>query len=235
MRDDVYSAIDDLQGSGMSIQEASDAVVIIGKKMFDLPWKGHDESKDSFDLDTMPHKRNVLDKMHLIEAQSLSLTVREIQTRSAEGRMITHAIDSTAKRRVGTFASQGIHVGQNVPFPLPLLPICGESTEDIALQTDFAFEVLQAVTGEKKEDIYKLIDTHMMDSTEQNKGFAQLLADLCNLETASGQLFCGTHTTLGFSTAMCKMVSAIERDMKLENILAHFMVDIEADSKHQCF
>ena len=27
----------------------------------------------------------------------------------------------------------------------------------------------------------------------------------------------------------------IERDMKFENILAHFMVDIEVESKHDCF
>ena len=119
----------------------------------------------------------------MIEAQSLALTAKEIITRSKQGRMITHAIDSTTKKRVGTFAAQGIHVGQNVPFPLPLLPICGKTTEDIALQTDFAFEVLAAVTGMAKEDIYKVINAHITDSTDHNKGFAKILADLYNLET----------------------------------------------------
>ena len=155
--------------------------------------------------------------------------------KSYEGRMITHAIDNTTKKRVGTFACQGIHFGQNVPFPLPLLPICVESTEDIALQTDFAFEVLSAVHGKSKEDIYNVVDTHITDSTEHNKGFAKILAELYNLDTPAGQLFCGTHTTLGFSSAMCKMVSSVERNMKLENIISHFMVNIEAESKHQCF
>ena len=32
-----------------------------------------------------------------------------------------------------------------------------------------------------------------------------------------------------------KRVAVIERDMKLENILAYFMVDIEAESKRDCF
>ena len=108
----------------------------------------------------------------------------------------------------------GIHVGQNVPFPLPLLPICGETTEDVALQTGFAFEILAAVHGLSKEVIYKLINAHMTDSVEHSKGFAKILADLYNLDTPAGQIFGGTHTTLGFSSAMCKMVSAIERDMK---------------------
>ena len=44
-----------------------------------------------------------------------------------------------------------------------------------------------------------------------------------------------THTTLGFSSAMSKWVVVIERDMKLENILVHFMVNIEAESNHDCF
>ena len=154
----------------------------------------------------MPRYRNIHNKNKLIVAKSLSLVVDEMVLRSSEGRMLTHAIDSTTKRRVGTFACQGIHVGQNVPLPLPHLQICGETTEDIAHQTDFAFEILEAVTGKRKEDIYKLINAHITDTTDHNKGFASILAELYNLDTAAGQLFCGTHTTLGFSSAMCKMV-----------------------------
>ena len=224
-----------LLSRGLSIDESAGATVIIGKGMFKRPWKTHNESEDTIDVNTMPHYRNILDKVKLIEAQSLSLVVEEVMQKSYEGRMITHAIDSTTKKRVGTFACQDIHVGQNVPFPLPLLPICGQSTEDIALQTDFAFEVLSAVHVKSKEDIYNVVDTHITDSTEHNKGFAKILAELYDLDTPAGQLFCGTHTTLGFSSTMCKMVSSVERNMKLENIISHFMVNIEAGSKHQCF
>ena len=235
VRDEVYKTIADLLGAGLSINEATKAIILVGKGMFDLEWKSHEQDEETFDVNTMPHYRNIHDKIKLIEAQSLSLVVDEMVLRSSEGRMLTHAIDSTTKRRVGTFACQGIHVGQNVPLPLPLLPICGETTEDIAHQTDFAFEILEAVTGKRKEDIYKLINAHITDTTDHNKGFASILAELYNLDTAAGQLFCGTHTTLGFSSAMCKMVSIVEKDMKLENIFSHFMVSIEADSKHDCF
>ena len=43
------------------------------------------------------------------------------------------------------------------------------------------------------------------------------------------------HTTLGFSHAISTQISAVEKDKELENITAHFMVDIEAESKHNCF
>ena len=86
-----------------------------------------------------------------------------------------------------------------------------------------------------KEDIYKVINAHITDSTDHNKGFTKILADLYNLDTPAGQLFFGTHTTLGFSPSMCKRVSAVEASMKLDKIMAHFMVHIEAESKHNCF
>ena len=59
------------------------------------------------------------------------------------------------------------------------------------------------------------IVTWSTDSTQHNKGFAKILADMFNLDTLKGQLFCGTHTTLGFSTTMNRILSVIERDMTL--------------------
>ncbi|KAJ8411822.1 hypothetical protein AAFF_G00154600 [Aldrovandia affinis] len=121
---------------------------------------------------------------------------------------------------------QGLHVGQDNPFPLPILPIHGETTQDIAMQVDIGFEILALVRGVSFEDVYKLVDTHMTDSTEHNKGFSKLLAEMYNLETPAGQLFCGTHTTLGFSSAMNKVMRLVEADMKMEQVLKGFMVDL---------
>ena len=45
--------------------------------------------------------------------------------------MITAAIDSTTKRGVGQFATQGLSIGRDTPIPLPLLPIGGETTEEV--------------------------------------------------------------------------------------------------------
>ena len=117
--------------------------------------------------------------------------------------MITAAIDSTSKKRAGQFATQRIHIGQNVPFPLPLINICGKTTEDIAMQVDLGLR------SQPIEDIYKLVDAHMTDSTSHSKGFAEILPELHDLSKPAGQLFCGSHTTLGFSSAMNKTVKML--------------------------
>ena len=70
------------------------------------------------------------------------------------------------------------------------------------------------------------MNVHMTDSVEHKKGIAKVLQELYNLDKAAGKLFCWSHTTLGFSSALNKVVASIERCMKLEKILAHFMVDI---------
>ena len=59
------------------------------------------------------------------------------------------------------------------------------------------------------------------------KGFSKLLAEMYNLESPAGQIFCGTHTTLGFSSAMNKVMRLVEADMKMEEVLKSFMVDLE--------
>eukprot|EP00731_Ephydatia_muelleri_P020543 Em0013g270a len=72
--------------------------------------------------------------------------------------------------------------GQNSLHPLPILGIHGETTEDIAMQVDMRMEMMAAVGGVKVEEICKLVDTHITDNTEYNKGFAELLAEMYNLE-----------------------------------------------------
>ena len=201
--------------------------------LFKCQWKLHDENSQLIDLDTLPDKRNIREKLNLIEAETLSNAVSEIsKAKESEDRAITHAIDSTTKKRVGQFATQGIHIGRNVPFPLPLIGIAGETTEDIALQVDFGMEVLAAVQGKYAKEVYKLVDVHMTDSVGHNKGLAAVLADIYDLDQPAGQIFCGSHTTLGFSNALNKRVSAIEADMKVEQVLSKFMVGMELDSKN---
>ena len=178
VRDEVYVTLSNLVGRGLSLNESADAIVEVANGLFGRSWKSFSDDSNNIDRDTIPGRSNIRDKMDLIETQSLSLVVDELGMQSRQGRMVTHAIDSTTKKRVGQFATQGIHVGQNVPFPLPLMNICGESTADIALQVDFGFEILAAVKGEPVENIYKLVDAHMTDSVEHNKGFAELLSQL---------------------------------------------------------
>ena len=206
-------------GGGLSLKEVSTAVIEVGNGMFGRKWKNPEGSEESFDIDTLPNIRNIRIALQQIETQSLSLVVDMLMMEKEKGRMVIHASDSTTKKGVGQFIVQGLHVGQNCPYPLPILSIHGETTENIAMQVDMGMEMVAAVRGVKVEEIYKLVDTCITDSTEHNKGFAELLAEMYNLEKPAGQLFCGTHTTLGFSSAMNKVVRMLEADMKISQIL----------------
>lgn len=93
-------------------------------------------------------------------------------------------------------------------------------------------QMMAAARGCKAEEVYKQLDTHMGDSVEHNKGFAVILQELYNLESPAGQLFCGTHTTLGFAAGMNKCLRQLESEMKTEQVLKGFMVDLEIDSKN---
>ena len=63
-------------------------------------------------------RAGIRDKLNLIETESLSL---ELRSGSEDDK--TAAIDSTKKKRAGTFGTKGNHIGQNVPFPLPIISI----------------------------------------------------------------------------------------------------------------
>ena len=72
----------------------------------------------------------------------------------------------------------------------------------------------------------------MTDSVEHNKGFAKILQEMYSLEEPAGQLFCGSHTTLGFSNSMDKMVGKVEEHMKISQVTSKFMVGLEMHSKN---
>ena len=127
---------------------------------------------------------------------------------------------------------QGIHIGQASALPLPLLPICGESREDIAAQLGMGLEILSAVSGVEVEVLAKQVDTLLTDSTEHNKGVNVILQELYDFEKPAGQIFCGVHTTLGFSSKMNSMVLRIELKMGLDKLLSKFMCSMELDTKN---
>ena len=232
VREEVYKTMANLTGNGLSLDEACNVLIDVGNGLFGRNWKKGDLAEDVFDSDILPDKRSIREALNLVEAQSLALVGDRLDEEKSKGRMITHAIGSTTKKGVGQFAAQGVHVGQDVPFPLPILGISGETTEDIALQVDMGFEILAAVKGVKVEEVYSLVDTHITDSTEHNKGFAKILAEMYDLDSPAGQIFCGTHTTLGLSSGMNKVMRLVEPQMKLETVVKNFMVDLDVDTKN---
>ena len=133
VKDDFYKTVANLSGTGLFTHEATTAVVLVGNGLFGRSWKTYEEA-EVLDNDTTPHKANIIAANRLVEAQSLSLAMEEVEKKKEEGRMLTHAMDSTTKKGAGQFAVQGLHIGQESAIPLPILPIHGETTEDIATQ-----------------------------------------------------------------------------------------------------
>ena len=137
VKENIYRAIADLKGRGMSLSEATQAVVLVGNRLFGRSWRvqGQETDEGGRDLrDEMPSFRSVQEAMTLMETQALAETVDRMQEGRAAGREVTHCIDSTTKKGIGQFAAQGINIGRDSAIPLPLINICGETTGDIALQ-----------------------------------------------------------------------------------------------------
>ena len=177
--------------------------------------------------DTVPERIRIIESLNQIEVQSINLVVQKIKEEKESGHMITLASDSATRRGIG-----GIHIGQRTAFPLPLLGIIGETKEDIAALLGMGMEILAVVSGVPVEELLSHVDTLLTDSVEHNKGVNQVLAEMYNLEKPVGHIFCGTHTVLGFSNTMNKLVMEIKLNMKLKTILSGFMVSIELDSKN---
>lgn len=98
IQDDIYETLADLKGLGLSMSEASSALIKVSNNLFGRHWKMLEEEESSFDLNTLPHPRNMRYVDELIEAKSLACISKEIEEASQAGRMITHATDSTTKK-----------------------------------------------------------------------------------------------------------------------------------------
>ena len=119
-------------------------------------------------------------------------------------------------------------------IPFPTIPVSGETKDELAEQVALGFQFLAAASGIDAADIYEEVDAHMTDSTSHNKGLGANIAKLFNLDTIVGQLFCSTHTNLGFCRSMNETIKAVENKIGVENILESFLVTIDQSSKNGC-
>ena len=233
VKEKLYRVMADLVGRGLSLSETVQAVLVVSNGLFDRNWTEQKHvDKDMYTEDMLPSLRSIREALGLLETQALAQTVDRMVEGRSQGRMVTHAIDSTTKKGIGQFATQGIHIGRESALPMPLINICGESTQDIALQVDHGFNCLAIAKGISVEEVYSMVSTHMTDSVEHNKGFNKILQEMYSLDEPAGQLFCGSHTTLGLSSAMDKIVGMIEEDMKMSHITSKFMVGLDVDTKN---
>ena len=68
VKDKVLIAIGNLVGEGLSLNEAAKAIVEVGNVVFGRKWKQSLEDMDTFDLDTLPDRRNMREALKMQEA-----------------------------------------------------------------------------------------------------------------------------------------------------------------------
>ena len=149
----------------------------------------------------------------------------------SEGATITHATDATTRRIVGTFAPQGLHINNKEFLALPTLQLSSETTDNITDSVIVDFKMIEAASGHSAESLYSAVDVHMTDATAHNKGLSTKLAEKFSREVEAGQIFCDTHTVLGFDRSMKKVITSIEESMGIQTIFNSFMGNVEIDLK----
>lgn len=254
VRNEVYQAMAQLDGYGFSYRECQVAIMVVGNTLFGRQWKlpvENEKSSDksdtlhecqdddledtyTFDCDTLPTKRRIRQMLKHISAHSLKLVGERVIAAKKEGATITHATDSTTRKVVGTFAPAGIHINRDEYVPLPILNITSETTENTADAIALDFKLLEAASGFKAEELYSAVDVHMTDATSHNKGVAATLANKFNRNKVAGQIFCDSHTTLGFDRGMSKVVHSVENEMGMQNIFNGFLLDVDIDQRKEC-
>ena len=79
-----------------------------------------------------------------------------------------------------------------LPYPHPrcATSLSSETTANIADSVKTDVEILAAAGGTTAEKLYKCVDLHMTDGTQDNKGFAKACAEIIDREDVAGQFFC---------------------------------------------
>ena len=72
----------------------------------------------------------------------------------------------------------------------------------------------------------------MTDSVGHNKKISEDVAELFNLDTIAGQIFCSTHTNLGFCKTLNDAIHQIEEKHGINTFISSFLVDMEYESKN---
>ena len=233
--DRFYLAAGDLVGEGLSAREALKAIQVVSNRCFGRNFKLlEDFEEKEFDQDTLPSVKAVRTMVERIEAQGLASEAAEIIKKKREGVVVTHASDSTTKKAVGKFNVSGIHINKDKPLPLPVVPVAGEARDDIAEQAALGFQILAAACNPPMDpsELYKQVDLHLTDSVSHNKFLFEDVPKLFNLDHKVGQIFCATHTGLGFCRSLNSSIHIIEDKVGINNVLDGFIVQIDYESKN---
>ena len=232
VRDKIYEAIGVLDGYGFSQRNIEIAITTVGNVLFGRNWKMSNETKNGGDLlDTMPSPAAVSKMMKNIQVGTLKLAAQRVSEAKTDGAVISFATDSTTRKGVGKFAPNGLHINKEEYIPLLTLPIASETRENNAEAVVTSFDLLAVGSSCSKEDLYRNVDVHLTDSTAHNHGVTEIVAHKLDREVPAGELFCTTHTVLGFDNAMTKVIKKLEENLDAHKLSQNFLVDISIDNK----
>ena len=139
---------------------------------------------ETFDNNTLPTRKAIRNMLARIEVQSLKLAADKIVNLS-ESNVIAHATDSTTRKKVSCFASQGLYVNQEPYIPLPTLQLGSETAKNISDSIATDFEMIAVASDCSASDLYSTVDLHVTDATAHNKGVAKKVANVMNRENAA--------------------------------------------------
>ena len=126
VRDEIYEACAELSGHGFSYHECQIALSVVSR-LFGCSWtippenRGHTEFSEEeeaeeivqFDNNTLPTRKAMRKMLERMDVHSLKLSADKIADTKESDSVVTHATDSTTRKKVGCFAPQGVHIDRD--------------------------------------------------------------------------------------------------------------------------
>ncbi|KAI8490402.1 hypothetical protein Bbelb_316700 [Branchiostoma belcheri] len=107
-----------------------------------------------------------------------------------------------------------------------------KTLDEITANLIEAGEIPTSTASSSEEELETSVVIELEEEKQKGEGDHSCVRQYNKEMCRTGVLVCGTHTILGFSSAMNKVMKMLEADMKMEQVLKGFMVDVEFDSKN---
>ena len=212
-----------------SMDQAVASVVEVGRGLFNLPWKFHDEG-ETLDLDTAPHRQSQLLASRAIEAHTLSKLAQLIAESPGNATVCLHDDGSRAQGCGGYSVSgvtlPGLEPGSRRYFPFPTLPIARETRENLAELKLTLLAILATCGGVSRQLIWSKIDFSMTDSVSHNREVEKMVADTLETEHIPSHLLCNVHPSLMFGREILGLFVEIDTTLTPDKIYAGFAIMI---------
>ena len=230
VRPEVYRVMDTLVAKHhCSVDQAVAGVVVVGRDLFHLPWKFHNE-EDTLDLDTAPHRQSQRLASKAIEAHTLSKIAQKIAEAPSNATVTLHD-DGSRAQGCGGYSVSGVTLPGKEPgtteyFPFPTLPIARETRENLAELKLTLLSILATCGGVTRQNIWTKVDFSMTDSVSHNKLVEEVVSKTLEVDHLPFHLLCNVHPTLMFVREALKLCVEIDSTLTPDKIYAGFAITI---------